>query len=265
MTQHARRHPGGSEGKSLRLASLIVTLSLMVLVVPVHAQSDPAVHVRRLLSTPFGGLPPVAMPMPASRDRNYWGLRVQAGRQRRDDTPAANAIAGGIDLQWQGGSVFGLTAGRRSLECEASDADCGDHMMYGARARAGLMSGGPTLAALIGDHNATTTFGVDLGFGYAPRVSGVRDACTVDVGAPVSLSMLQRVRVVTFVSPGVVWDFGCMHQSDAPSAASLALGYGLGVQQLWSRGLDVNFGLQRIFRRGAGTQLGISFIYVRLP
>jgi hypothetical protein len=61
---------------------------------------------------------------------------------------------------------------------------------------------------------------------------------------------------------------GCLtggQASSVGSAASFVLGYGLGIQQLWRRGLDVNMGLQRIFRDGTGIQFGISFIYVKLP
>jgi hypothetical protein len=235
-------------------------------IMPARAQLEPGeLHLQRLLATPIGGLPPVAMPMPASCDRNYWGVRLQAGRHRRENMPDVRAVAAGLDLQWQGGSVVGITAGYQVPQCKPADVNCADHFMFGARARAGLMSGGPTLAALIGNHTATTTFGADVGVGYAPRVAGLGDACVVDVGAPISISMLQRVRVVTFLSPGVAWDVGCFRRSPAPTAASFVLGYGLGIQQFLDRGLDVNVGLQRIFRRGTGIQFGISFLYVRLP
>ena len=230
------------------------------------AQLEPGeLHLRRLLATPIGGLPPVAMPMPASRDRNYWGLRLQAGRHRRDDTPDVRAVAAGLDLQWPGGSVVGITGGYAVPQCKPTDVDCANHFLFGGRARLGLMSGGPTLASLLNDYSATTTLGAEFGVGYAPNVGSLGDACTVDMGMPISISMLQRVRVVTFVSPGFAWDVGCFKRSPAPTAASFVLGYGLGIQQLWNRGLDVNFGLQRIFRRGTGIQFGISFIYVRLP
>ena len=246
---------------AMRAAALIALLAGFA-----QGQTDPAqLHLQRLLATPIGGLPPVAMPMPASRDRNYWGFRLQAGRHRRDDLPDVRAIAAGLDLQWQGGSVFGVTAGYQVPQCKPVTTDCASHLLFGARARAGLMSGGPTLAALIGDHTATTTFGAELGIGYAPNVKGLGDACTIDLDTPLSISMLQRLRIVTFLSPGVAWDVACLRRRETPSAASFVLGYGLGIQQLWNRGLDVNIGLQRIFREGTGIQFGISFIYVRLP
>lgn len=233
--------------------------------IPARAQIDAAeVHLRRLLATPIGGLPPVAMPMPASRDRNYWAFRLQGAVHHRENRPDERVIAGGLDLQWQGGSVVGITAGYDDPTC-ASNLHCPGHFLFGARARAGLMSGGPTLASLIGDHTATTTLGAEFGAGYAPNVDEIGAACTADVGMPISISMLQRMRVVTFVSPGVAWSFGCLRRRDTPRAASFVLGYGLGIQQLGRRGLDVNLGLQRIFREGTGIQFGISFIYVKLP
>jgi hypothetical protein len=237
-----------------------------VIATPALGQLAPGeLHLRRLLATPIGGLPPVAMPMPASRDRNYWGFRVQAGHHGRHNTPDVKAVAAGLDLQWRGGSVAGITGGYQFQDCEPADVDCGNHLLLGARARVGLMSGGPTLAALIGDYSATTTLGAELGLGFAPGVEGLGDACTVDVGMPISISMLQRIRVVSFLSPGVAWDVGCLKRSPSPRAASFVLGYGLGIQQLVLRGLDVNVGLQRIFRRGTGIQVGISVIYIRLP
>jgi hypothetical protein len=222
-------------------------------------------HLRRILATPIGGLPPVAMPMPASRDRNYWAFRLQGGHNQRNNAPNVQAVAAGLDLQVQGGSIAGVTAGYHFQDCDSGDVDCGGHALFGARLRAGLMSGGPTLAALIGDYTATTTLGAELGFGFAPGVKGVTNACTVDIGVPISIAMLQRVRVVSFISPGVVWDYGCLQSSPVPTASSFILGYGLGIQQLFHRGLDVNVGLQRIFREGGGLQFGISLIYVRLP
>jgi hypothetical protein len=258
MTCHPGRMIVGMLARLAVAAAMITT--------PALGQLAPGeLHLRRILATPIGGLPPVAMPMPASRDRNYWGVRLQAGHHKRNASPDVQGAAAGLDLQWRGGSVAGVTAGYHFQDCEPADVDCGGHALFGARARVGLMSGGPTLATLIDDYTATTTLGAEIGVGYAPGVPGLRDACTVDIGVPVSISMLQRIRVVSFLSPGVAWDVGCLRRSDSPTAASFVVGYGLGIQQLAHRGLDVNVGLQRIFRRGTGIQFGISVIYIRLP
>lgn len=231
---------------------------------PAPAQTpDLERNVRRFGTTPIGALPPVALPMPASRNHNYWGVRLQAGQRQGYDGPDLTTIAGGIDLQWRGGSVFGITGGYQTRSCQPADADCAGHALFGARARINVVTGGPTVAALIGDYSATTTLGGELGFGYANRVMPGLSVCTLDLGAPLSVAMLQSVRLVSFITPAAVWDIGC--SADSASHPNYLLNVGMGVQQIVSRGLDVYFGLQRIFRSGTGYQFGISLTYVRLP
>ena len=235
-----------------------------LLAAPAAAQTAGDLHLRRLLTVPLGALPPVAMLMPASRNHNYWVGRVQGGTQwegGRDLT----ALAAGIDLQWRGGSSIGVTAGHQTAGCEQPVGPCPAHLLFGARARFNLMTGGPTVASIIGDYSATTTIGAEAGFGYAPEAMAGRNACAVDIGMPVSLSMFQRVRMVSFVAPGIAWDVRCPMHGSVGTGASTLLGAGLGVQQLWHRGLDVSAGVQRIFRDGAGIQLGLSVTWVRLP
>jgi len=217
-------------------------------------------------ATPIGALPPMALPMPASRDQNYWGLRLQAGqRQERSGPENLLAFAGGIDYQLRGGSIFGLTGGyQRRQNCESTGSDCGGHALFGLRGRFNVVTGGPTIASIVGDESATSTLGTEIGFGYAPRVSPGVNACTLDVGLPYSIAMLQSVRVVPFITPGAVWDINCS-SAQASSGRSFLLGFGIGLQQLGMRGLDVNIGAQRIFRRSTGLQLGISVSWVRLP
>lgn len=225
---------------------------------PTEAQ----LRILRIESTPIGALPPLPLPMPASRDHHYWGIRAQAGNRHQGGRDLL-ALAGGIDLQWRGGSIFGVTGGYQKRDCALAGPDCGGHLFVGGRARFNVVTGGPTLAALVGDYSATTTLGSEIGFGYAPEVLNGLDACTIDVGMPISLAMLQRVRVVTFVTPGVVLDSDCT--SGPPTRASFITGLGVGIQQLGLRELDVYLGLQKIFRQEAGYQFGLSVTWVRLP
>jgi hypothetical protein len=160
--------------------------------------------------------------------------------------------------------VLGLTGGYQTAECPTGGGECRGHALLGARARFNLVTAGPTIATLIGDYSASTTLGTEFGFGYAFGANASEVACVVDVGVPVSVAMLQTVRVVAFVAPGVAWDFGCTPGSE-PSGASFVSGLGVGVQQLWLRGLDVSLGLQQILRRGAGLQFGVTISYIRLP
>jgi hypothetical protein len=241
---------------------------VVLFVVAAHAlpaQTFGDVHLRRLLAVPIGALPPVAMLMPASRDHNYWVGRLQAGTQWENVTGDLAAYAAGVDFQWRGGSVFGVTAGYQTANCEDDVIGCAPHALFGARARFNLLTGGPTVAALIGDNSATTTVGGELGLGFAPNAIAGRNACAVDLGMPVSLSLFQRVRVLSFFTPGLAWDIRCPHKGSASAGASVVLGAGIGIQQLGLRGLDVTFGAQRILRTDSGVQLGVSVTYVRLP
>lgn len=246
-----------------RLLTACAGAVLLALPSPLHAQTgETGEQVLQLEATPIGALPPIALPMPASRNHNYWGIRLQTGLRRGRPGPDLLAIAGGVDLQWHGGSTFGLTGGYQARDCPAED-DCGGHALFGARARLNVVTGGPTIGAVLGDYSATSTLGAEIGLGYAPQVTETVDACTVDIGMPLSLAMLQRVRLVAYVTPGIVWEVDCAHTKF--TRASFLTGIGVGVQQLGLRGLDAYIGFQKIFRTGTGYQFGASITYVRLP
>lgn len=227
-----------------------------------QAQTHEELRVLRLEATPIGALPPQPLPMPASRDHNYWGVRLQAGNRYRGGRDLL-ALAGGVDLQWRGGSIFGVTGGYQARDCELAGPDCGGHAFFGTRARFNVVTGGPTVAAPLGDYSATTTLGAEVGLGYAPDVLSGVDACTLDLGMPISLAMLQVVRLVTFVTPGVAFDGDC--SSGPPGRGSFLIGTGIGIQQLFARELDVNLGMQKIFRPDTGVQLGVTVSWVWLP
>ena len=244
-------------------ATVILTAALAMPALA-HAQNpDNPQQTLRLEATPIGALPPIALPMPASRNHNYWGVRLQAGHRRGRSGPDLLAVAGGIDLQWRGGSTYGLTGGYQSRDCEVVGSNCGGHAFFGARARLNVITGGPTIGALVGDYSATSTLGAEIGIGFAPNVTESVDACTLDVGMPMSLAMLQRLRLVAYLTPGFVWDVDCTHTK--VTRASFLTGLGIGAQQLGLRGLDLYVGFQKIFRTDTGYQFGASITYVRLP
>ena len=229
-----------------------------------EAQTVPPLPIATEEATPVGAIPPMPLPMPASRDQSYWGLRLQVGqRNERRGPENLIAVAAGVDYQLRGGSIYGLTAGYQRRENCQSSTNCG-HALFGARGRFNVFTGGPTVAATIHDESATTTVGTEIGFGYAPVTSPGVNACTVDAGLPLSIAMLQTVRLVTFVTPGVVWDIDCSGEQTNGSR-SFMVGFGFGLQQLGVRGLDVNVGAQRIMRSTTGLQFGVSVSWVRLP
>lgn len=227
-------------------------------------ETGDAPPILALEATPIGGLPPMPLPMPASRNHHYLNIRLQAGERRGRGGSDLFSIGGGIDLQWRGGSVFGVTAGYQARECDPADQTCGGHLMLGTRARLNFITGGPTLAALIGDHTATTTLGAEIGLGYAPDMGPELNACTAHLGAPVSLAMLKRPRVAAFLTPTLGLEVDCS-PGDQTTRLSFLTSAGIGVQQLLHRGLDVYVGVQRIFREHTGYQIGISAVYVHLP
>ena len=220
-------------------------------------------HILSVQSTPIGALPPIALPMPASRNHHYWGFRLQTGR-RSGSGASLNTVAGGVDLQYRGGSTLGVTAGYQTGDCGAPARDCRDHMLFGVRTRINLFTGGPTVAAIFKDNSATSTIGTEIGFGFAPHVFPGLSACALDIGMPFSVAMLERVRLVSFITPGVVWDLDCSDEGGS-SRMSYLTGLGFGLQQLGHRGFDVYVGVQKIFLGQTGYQFGISATYVLLP
>jgi hypothetical protein len=251
----------------IRTAAVLLagTVLLCASPAPGRAQTpdEGARHLLRLESTPLGALPPLPLPMPASRDHNYWVGRFQIGQRIGRSGEDLLAIGGGIELQYLGGSVFGLTAGYQRQECRDDRDPCG-HFLVGAGARLNLIAGGTgTLSELLGDNSGTTTVGVETSFGYAPHVLDRMDACTVDLGVPISSANFRRVRLSTFFTPSVIWDLGCGAESAGPRSYRVAAG--IGILQLGHRGLDVFLGAQRIFRSGTGYHVGLSIVYVHLP
>jgi hypothetical protein len=246
----------------------LFALTVILAGLPQHAgaqTADDRLRILRLEATPIGALPPMALPMPASRDHNYWGAHLQAGQRRNRSGGNLLAVAGGIDLQWRGGSIFGITGGIQSRDCDLAGPDCGRHALFGARGRFNVLTGGPTMVgALLGDPSTTGTLGAEIGFGAAPNVTPGMHACTLDLGMPVSFAMLQRTRFVAFVTPGTVWDLGC-YAEEGPSRPHYLASFGIGAQQIGGRGLDVYLGAQRIFRSGTGYHFGLSVSYIRLP
>lgn len=230
-----------------------------------HAQdTGDGTDIVGLEFTPVGALPPMPLAMPASRNHDYWHVRSQVGLRRGRDGGDLFALAGGVDFQWRGGSVFGVTGGYQWRDCDPGVPDCGGHPFFGAVGRLNFLTGGPTIASVIGDHTATTTLGTELGLGYAPDVAPGLNACTADLGVPISLAMLQRIRVAAYLTPALAMEVDCSG-ADWSTRFSFITSAGLGVHQVGHPGLDIHVGLQKIFRRGTGYQLGVSVFYVHMP
>ncbi len=243
-----------------------ILFSFATLPTLVHAQAtDRETEILRIMGTPIGALPPISLPMLASRNNNYWIGRLQAGYRKGPSGAEMPSAAAGIDFQYRGGSILGLTGGWQKRDCGLIEGSCGGHPLFGARAQINVMTGGRAMAGILHDNTTTSTFGTDIGLGYAPNVTPGIDACTLDMGIPYSVAKRrQRPRLVGFVSPGVIFDIKC-GTGGPPSRHSYMTNFGIALQQVGNRSFDVYFGLQKIFRPGAGLQTGITIAYVRLP
>lgn len=245
------------------LVALMAVAALMLDAGAAGAQTGEPPRIFAVEATPVGALPPLGLPMPASRNHNYLTFRAQSGYRYERQGPDLLAVAGGVDLQWRGGSIFGVTAGYQMPECEEAS-PCGNrHTFFGARARFNVFTGGPTIGGMFGDYSANTTLGAEVGFGYAPDAAPGFDACAVDVGVPLAVAMLQTVRLVGFVTPTAAISVDC--GSGFEKHSDVILNAGIGIQQIFLRGLDVHVGLQRMFREDTGYQFGASVTYVHLP
>lgn len=249
-----------------RIRALVSVAGVALLPSLAQAQaSDGDLAALRLLSVPVTALPPISLPMPASRDHSYFIGRLQTGVRKGPGGEAMPAIAGGIDFQYRGGSVIGATVGYQRRDCGIAGSDCGGHAMFGLRSQIGLMTGGSIFAGLLNDNSATSTLGTEFGFGYSPKVSDDMTACAIDFGVPFSVAKRrQRPRLVGFVSPGIIWDFTC--GSGGPkSRKSYKTDFGLALQQVGNRSIDLYLGMQKIYRAKTGFQVGLSLTVVRLP
>jgi hypothetical protein len=221
-------------------------------------------HRLRIEATPIGALPRNPLRMPASRNHHYWGFRVHTGYQQGrvgSDTPA---FAAGVDLQWLGGSVFGITAGYSDRDCEMLGPNCGGHFLAGVQGQFSLLTGASSLGEALGDYGSNVRLGTELGIGWAPDATPGGAACSLNAGVPMTLAVTQTVRVVGFVTPSVVWELDCGGEPNAHSASYMMAG-GVAVQQLIHRAFDVSIGVHRLLRTGSRYGFGVSLTYTLLP
>jgi hypothetical protein len=246
--------------------AITITGALMLLLpCAAHAQTDSELARLRLLGVPVTALGPLSLPMPASRNHSYFIGRLQSGFREGPSGDQMPAFAAGVDFQYRGGSILGVTGGFQRRDCGTLGSGCGGHAMFGIRSQINLVTGGSLFAGLLRDNSATNTLGTEIEFDYAPKVAGDMNACAIDLGLPLSVAKRrQRPRLVGYVTPGIIWDFNC-GSSGPPSRNTWKTDFGLALQQVGNRSFDIYFGMQKLYRGKTGFQTGLSFTYVRLP
>jgi hypothetical protein len=219
------------------------------------------IEILRLIGVPHTAVSPLSLPMPASRNHSYLIGRLQTGYRKGPGGSAMPAVTGGIDLQYRGGSILGLSGGWQKRDCGLTEGCGGGHAMFGARTQINLVTGGTMFANILRDNTATSTLGLEMNFGYAPKVIDKINACSLDVGVPFSVAKRrQRPRIVAYVSPGMLWDFSCGGDSGPPTRKSYRTDFGFALQQVGNRSFDVYFGMQKLWRRNVGFQTGLRHV-----
>ena len=248
----------------MKKTSLILVIASAI-PVAAHAQTDGELARLRLLGVASTALGPISLPMPASRNHNYFIARLQSGFREGPSGDQMPAFAGGIDFQYRGGSTIGITGGYQRRDCGTVGAGCGGHAMFGIKSQINLVTGGSLFAGLLKDNTATNTLGTEIEFDYSPKVANDINACAINLGLPLYVAKRrQRPRVVGYLSPGIIWDFNC-GSSGPPSRNTWKTDFGFALQQVGNRSLDIYLGMQKLFRGKTGFQTGVSFTYVRLP
>src|SRR5678815_5822144 len=139
-------------GQMISRAKLCTAAIILVAPLASGAQtSDRDLAVLRLLGIPVAALPPISLPMPASRNHNYFIGKLQAGYRKGPSGDAMPAFAAGLDFQYRGGSTIGVTAGYQKRDCGTVGAGCGGHALIGVRSQINLMTGGSIFAGLLKD------------------------------------------------------------------------------------------------------------------
>jgi hypothetical protein len=251
----------------ITLRVFVVSASVCASILPASSRAQTSQddsEILRLFATPIGALPAISLPMPASRYHSNFIGRFETGYRKGPSQTSLPATAVGLDYQYQGGSVFGVTAGEQRRDCRIVPS-CGYHALFGARAQINIITGGARLASLLRDNSTTSTFGAELGAGYAPHVTPNTSACSADFGLPFSVAKRrEQPRLVGYVTPGIVWDTDCA-AGHLVKDHSYFTGFGFVVQQIGNSSLDMYVGFQKVFRLHTGYEMGITFSYVKLP
>jgi hypothetical protein len=213
-----------------------------------------------LLSTPLGGLPPIATNTILDEPHNGAAFALRYGHVSGDEfTSSFNNFGATAVLPWGTTSTFSITGGVAHTSFDngfTSSTDNSLMLSAGADTRLGAMALGSARDA------ARIVVGVngEIGFSRPPGAT----LWTGSVGLPVSLVSASRsrdqLRFVPFVTPAL--GFANVDPSDnsgSQSGTRFMLGAGISIFNR-SNSVAVNAGLQYIPISGGHTQFGIGLV-----
>lgn len=228
------------------LASLALT-ALVLAPAQVQAQDVDAGELASyaaLLSTPVGGLAPIATPLMMGAQQTGLGYSFRYGKITGEDMP--NNFGVGATYGHSAGT-FGLTAGYLSPSEEGVDG----HVMLGGNYARNLTN--VSLSA-----NAALNIGLDVGLGWA-STEGDATLFAGSIGVPVAtVAGSGSWRFVPYLQPALGWGRVSVDGADAESGTQFMLGAGLGIMD-GTRGIGFNVGLQKVFQDDGENVIGVGF------
>jgi hypothetical protein len=246
------------------IAAAACLAAVTVIARPVAAQSSGDVTAYfALLSTPLGGLPPIATNTILDEAHNGAAFALRYGHVGGDDfTASFNNFGATAVLPWGTTSTFSLTGGvvHTSFDDGFGSTSSNNALMLSAGADTRL-GDWPLSAARDA---AKIVFGVNGELGFAKPSGGTVWAGSV--GLPISLVAGTRgrdeMRFVPFVTPA--FGFGDVHSDDAfsggtDSGTRFMIGAGISIYNR-SNSVAVNAGLQYIPISGGHTQFGLGLV-----
>jgi hypothetical protein len=201
-----------------------------------------------MMSTPYGGLPPVVTPAMAgsthARNGNVFELRYGHWSFGSQDD-AINA--GGVGARF---GRLGVILGYEG--CSGCDGGLIGGVDYDATVASQMLTGNGASSLFTVGLRPALGLGHTLGGGgSATTISG-----TLDVPIAISVPVGKTARMVPFISPG--GGFGSVRSgSDTETGTRASLAFGAGIVDL-APGLALNLSWRKIFLEGAPMTIGLG-------
>ena len=244
-------------------AACFVAMSIVAAPVAAQTANDAAAYFG-LISTPLGGLPPIATNTILDEPHNGAAFALRYGHVAGDDfTSTFNNFGATAVLPWGTTSTFSLTGGIVHTSFDDGFTTTSDNTLMlsaGADTRLGAM---PLSSARDA---ARIVVGVNGELGFAKPSGGT--VWSGSVGLPVSLvsatSSRDQLRFVPFVTPA--FGFANLSSDNAnginggsDSGTRFMIGAGISIYNR-SNSVAVNAGLQYIPISGGHTQFGLGVV-----
>ncbi|MFI5228591.1 MAG: hypothetical protein ACHQWU_05955 [Gemmatimonadales bacterium] len=250
----------------MRITATLVAAAACLMAVPLVARpaaaqsSGDVTAYFALLSTPLGGLPPIATNTILDEPHNGAAFALRYGHVGGDDvTSAFNNFGATAVLPWGTMSTFSLTGGIAHTSFDDGFTSSSNNSLMLSAGADTRLGDWPLSAARDA---AKIVFGVNGELGFAKPPGGTVWAGSV--GLPISLVSSRRrrdeMRFVPYITPA--FGFGDVSSDDtnrSDSGTRFLIGAGIAIYHR-SNSVAVNAGLQYIPISGGHTQFGLGLV-----